>query len=208
MKDDVVCVLWDCEGIIFYVSFLWTTRLSIQNSSTFTKCIESSKRFIKSDLIDVMGSFCNMAMLVLTLPIWFPSLGLPPAGGNVIISFSPTFLQQGLHILFKSPAPPPLLLAVSFKFSTCYSCYPSSFIVSAGGIVITDFSPVYFQQGFGFWFLVILLTIQTLSWEVLPHPPHSPSMALSNFHPFQLLSNNIRRFIQYVEVRIWLYKFF
>lgn len=133
---------------------------------------------------------------------------LPPAGGNVIISFSPTFLQQGLRILFKSPAPPPLLLAVSFKFSTCYSCYPSSFIVSAGGIVITDFSPVYFQQGFGFWFLVILLTIQTLSWEVLPHPPHSPSMALSNFHPFQLLSNNIRRFIQYVEVRIWLYKFF
>lgn len=35
-------------------------------------------------------------------------------------------------------------------------------------------------------------TIQKLNWEVLKHPAHSPDLAPSNFHLFELLKNTLR----------------
>jgi histone-lysine N-methyltransferase SETMAR len=36
------------------------------------------------------------------------------------------------------------------------------------------------------------VAIQELDWEIFPHPPYSPDLALSNYHIFRSLSNNLR----------------
>ncbi|KAG5319342.1 MOS1T transposase, partial [Pseudoatta argentina] len=43
--------------------------------------------------------------------------------------------------------------------------------------------------------------LETLKWEVLPHPPYSPDIAPSNFHLFRSMAHGLadRRFHSYEE---------
>ena len=52
--------------------------------------------------------------------------------------------------------------------------------------------------------------IQTLGWEVLPHPRYSPDLVPSDFYLFRSLSNDLRgvSFNNDVELRAWLEEFF
>jgi hypothetical protein len=52
--------------------------------------------------------------------------------------------------------------------------------------------------------------IQELDWEILPHPPHSPDLAPSDYHLFRSLSNNLSRvsFKDDAELQNWLDDFF
>ncbi|KAG5308560.1 MOS1T transposase, partial [Pseudoatta argentina] len=48
--------------------------------------------------------------------------------------------------------------------------------------------------------------LETLKWEVLPHPPYSPDIALSDFHLFRLMAHGLadRRFHSYEEAQKWI----
>ncbi|KAG5316036.1 MOS1T transposase, partial [Pseudoatta argentina] len=48
--------------------------------------------------------------------------------------------------------------------------------------------------------------LETLKWEVLPHPPYSPDIAPSNFHLFRLMAHGLadRRFRSYEEAQKWI----
>ncbi|KAG5321251.1 MOS1T transposase, partial [Pseudoatta argentina] len=45
--------------------------------------------------------------------------------------------------------------------------------------------------------------LETLKWEVLPHPPYSPDIAPSNFHLFRSMAHGLadRRFHSYEEAQ-------
>jgi hypothetical protein len=52
-------------------------------------------------------------------------------------------------------------------------------------------------------------TIQELDWEILPHPPYSPDLALSDYHLFCSLSNNLHGVsFNDTELQNWLDNFF
>ncbi|KAG5325201.1 LAMA1 protein, partial [Pseudoatta argentina] len=48
--------------------------------------------------------------------------------------------------------------------------------------------------------------LETLKWEVLPHPPYSPDIAPSNFHLFRSMAHGLadRRFHSYEEAQKWI----
>ncbi|KAG5314668.1 MOS1T transposase, partial [Pseudoatta argentina] len=48
--------------------------------------------------------------------------------------------------------------------------------------------------------------LETLKWEVLPHPPYSPDIAPSNFHLFRSITHGLadRRFHSYEEAQKWI----
>ncbi|KAG5313576.1 MOS1T transposase, partial [Pseudoatta argentina] len=48
--------------------------------------------------------------------------------------------------------------------------------------------------------------LETLKWEVLPHPPYSPDIAPSNFHLFRSMAHCLadRRFHSYEEAQKWI----
>ncbi|KAG5316282.1 MOS1T transposase, partial [Pseudoatta argentina] len=48
--------------------------------------------------------------------------------------------------------------------------------------------------------------LETLKWEVLPHPPYSPVIAPSNFHLFRSMAHGLadRRFHSYEEAQKWI----
>jgi hypothetical protein len=52
--------------------------------------------------------------------------------------------------------------------------------------------------------------IQELDWEIISHPPYSPDLALSDWHLFRSLSNNLRgvSFNTDAELQNWLSEFF
>ncbi|KAG5325792.1 MOS1T transposase, partial [Pseudoatta argentina] len=48
--------------------------------------------------------------------------------------------------------------------------------------------------------------LETLKWEVLPHPPYSPNIAPSDFHLFRSMAHGLtdRRFHSYEEAQKWI----
>jgi histone-lysine N-methyltransferase SETMAR len=52
--------------------------------------------------------------------------------------------------------------------------------------------------------------IQELDWEILPCPPYSPDLSLSDYHLFHSLSNNLRgvSFNNDAELQNWLDDYF
>ncbi|KAG5318136.1 MOS1T transposase, partial [Pseudoatta argentina] len=48
--------------------------------------------------------------------------------------------------------------------------------------------------------------LETLKWEVLPHPSYSPDIAPSNFHLFRSMAHGLadRRFHSYEEAQKWI----
>ncbi|KAG5315309.1 MOS1T transposase, partial [Pseudoatta argentina] len=48
--------------------------------------------------------------------------------------------------------------------------------------------------------------LETLKWEVLPHPPYSPDIAPSDFHLFRSMARGLadRRFHSYEEAQKWI----
>ncbi|KAG5312971.1 MOS1T transposase, partial [Pseudoatta argentina] len=48
--------------------------------------------------------------------------------------------------------------------------------------------------------------LETLKWEILPHPPYSPDIAPSNFHLFRSMAHGLadRRFHSYEEAQKWI----
>ncbi|KAG5315258.1 MOS1T transposase, partial [Pseudoatta argentina] len=48
--------------------------------------------------------------------------------------------------------------------------------------------------------------LETIKWEVLPHPPYSPDTAPSNFHLFRSMAHGLadRRFHSYEEAQKWI----
>ncbi|KAG5325168.1 MOS1T transposase, partial [Pseudoatta argentina] len=48
--------------------------------------------------------------------------------------------------------------------------------------------------------------LETLKWEVLPHPPYSPDIAPSDFHLFRSMAHGLadRRFHSYEEAEKWI----
>ncbi|KAG5318788.1 MOS1T transposase, partial [Pseudoatta argentina] len=51
-----------------------------------------------------------------------------------------------------------------------------------------------------------ILQLETLKWEVLPHPPYSPDIAPSDFHLFRSMAHGLadRRFHSYEEAQKWI----
>ncbi|KAG5319597.1 MOS1T transposase, partial [Pseudoatta argentina] len=52
----------------------------------------------------------------------------------------------------------------------------------------------------------VKIYLETLKWEVLPHPPYSPDIAPSNFHLFRSMAHGLadRRFHSYEEAQKWI----
>ncbi|KAG5327165.1 MOS1T transposase, partial [Pseudoatta argentina] len=48
--------------------------------------------------------------------------------------------------------------------------------------------------------------LETLKWEVLPHPPYSPDIGPSDFHLFRSMAHGLadRRFHSYEEAQKWI----
>ena len=48
--------------------------------------------------------------------------------------------------------------------------------------------------------------LETLKWEVLPHPPYSPDVAPSDYHLFRLMAHGLadQHFRSYEEVKNWI----
>ncbi|KAG5308588.1 MOS1T transposase, partial [Pseudoatta argentina] len=48
--------------------------------------------------------------------------------------------------------------------------------------------------------------LETLKWDVLPHPPYSPDIAPSDFHLFRSMAHGLadRRFHSYEEAQKWI----
>ena len=53
-------------------------------------------------------------------------------------------------------------------------------------------------------------TLTSFSWEVSPHPPYSPDLALSDYHLFASLGHALKnqRFSNYEEIGNWLKNWF
>ncbi|KAG5326261.1 MOS1T transposase, partial [Pseudoatta argentina] len=52
----------------------------------------------------------------------------------------------------------------------------------------------------------VKIYLETLKWEVLPHPPYSPDIAPSDFHLFRSMAHGLadRRFHSYEEAQKWI----
>ncbi|KAG5318377.1 MOS1T transposase, partial [Pseudoatta argentina] len=52
----------------------------------------------------------------------------------------------------------------------------------------------------------VKIYLETLKWEVLPHPPYSPDIASSDFHLFRSMAHGLadRRFHSYEEAQKWI----
>ena len=52
--------------------------------------------------------------------------------------------------------------------------------------------------------------LETLNWEVLPHPAYSPDLASSDYHLFSSIGHALaeRHFDSYEDVRKWLDEWF
>jgi len=48
--------------------------------------------------------------------------------------------------------------------------------------------------------------LETLKWEVLPHPPYSPDVAPSDYHFFRSMAHGLadQHFRSYEEVKNWI----
>ena len=48
--------------------------------------------------------------------------------------------------------------------------------------------------------------LQTLKWEVLPHPPHSPNIEPSDYYLFQSMAHGLtdQQFRSYEDIEKWL----
>jgi len=53
---------------------------------------------------------------------------------------------------------------------------------------------------------VVKTYLETLKWEVLPHPPFSPDVTPSNYHLFQSMAHGLadQHFRSYEEVKHWI----
>ena len=52
---------------------------------------------------------------------------------------------------------------------------------------------------------VVKTYLETLKWDVLPHPPYSPDVAPSDYHLFRSMSNGLtdQHFRSYEEAKNW-----
>ncbi|GBP16738.1 Mariner Mos1 transposase [Eumeta japonica] len=53
---------------------------------------------------------------------------------------------------------------------------------------------------------VVKIYLETLKWEVLPHPPYSPDAVPSDCHLFRLMAHGLadQHFRSYEEVKNWI----
>ena len=53
---------------------------------------------------------------------------------------------------------------------------------------------------------VVKTYLETLKWEVLPHPPYSPDVAPSDYHLFRSMAHGLadQHFRSYEEVKNWI----
>jgi len=58
--------------------------------------------------------------------------------------------------------------------------------------------------------LIVVQNLETLNWEVLPHPAYSPDLAPSDYHLFSSMRHALpeRHFNSYENVRKWLDEWF
>ncbi|KAG5321343.1 MOS1T transposase, partial [Pseudoatta argentina] len=69
-----------------------------------------------------------------------------------------------------------------------------------------EFLRRYKLHGDETWMEKIKTYLETLKWEVLPHPPYSPDIAPSDFHLFRSMAHGLadRRFHSYEEAQKWI----
>ena len=53
---------------------------------------------------------------------------------------------------------------------------------------------------------VVKTYLETLKWEVLPHPPYSPDVAPSDYHLFRSMAHDLaeQHFRSYEDVKKWI----